>query len=607
MRTPIVYIGTASFALLFAIFLSFPRVEAYYVNKAQASAADTGRLVTQSIDQTIARYRPLPQLIADDPFLKDLLRQSNNSGLAPFLNEKLRLLAKSVGASDIYLMDRDGLTIAASNYREPNTFLGRNFSYRPYFISALNGEIALFHGFGVTSRERGFFFAAPVLDGIKVIGVMAIKVTASDIEQAWALSDRGIIVSDPNNIVFLTNRTDYRMKSLTSLTVGQLERIADTRQFPMDMITPLASSASLIETGIVELDVGPPIETHAYLSTSAPLSFTGWNAIVLTPFAPIRWTAIAAVAVLALILTLLTLVFIVIHQRRARLLDRMHLVQEQRAVLEEQVSMRTADLDATNVFLRSEIAERKLTETQLRKSQRDLVQAGKLAALGKMSAALSHELNQPLGAMKSYAYNATQFLERGQHAEAGANITHISEMVDRMTKISKHLRGFARRPGDQLKAIPVGRALQDAVDLSGPQMREKGISVSFKPPYPEIYATGGALRLQQVIINLLNNAADAMVDTPCKKINISLLVDNQLVNIEVRDVGPGLDSDAINQVFDAFYTTKDAGVGMGLGLSISYNIVEDFGGSMSVMNHPEGGAVFTVTLKRSPSNLEAGE
>lgn len=606
MRISVVYVLAALLALALGIGLIFPRVEGVFLQREQDAAEDTRRLVIEAIDQTIGRYEPLPQLVADDPVFQDLLRQSDNSGLVPFINEKLRLLAQSLGVSDIYIMDKSGLTIATSNYRREDSFFGKNFAYRPYFQIPLEGETTLFHALGTTSGERGFFFSAPILDGIEVVGVLAIKVPVDRIETAWTGSEREIIVADPNGVAFLSSRPEYRMRALAPLNDGQRKEIAMTRQYPLDLVAPLNLSASVISSGVVGVTVSAAEETR-FLSISGPLDLAGWHAIVLTPFVPIRMRALAAVGVLALAITALALVGLLIYQRRASLLDRMRFEQEQRVILEDTVKARTADLDATNASLLMEVAERKSTEERLRKSQNELIQAGKLAALGKMSAALSHEINQPLGAVKSYAYNASRFLERGQTTEVAENISLISEMADRMVRISNHLRGFARQPGEKLRAIPIGDVVQKAIDLSTPQMRSSGVTVTFDPPQPEIFGIGGALRLQQVIVNMLTNAADAMADAPVKNVEIDVQDTGDAIRINLRDHGPGLEPEAMEQVFDAFYTTKEAGVGMGLGLSISFNIVEDFGGSMSVVNHPDGGAVFTVTLNRAVPMQEAAE
>jgi len=296
-------------------------------------------------------------------------------------------------------------------------------------------------------------------------------------------------------------------------------------------------------------------------------------------------------------LAALLLMALLVQQRRHRLHG-----------LESEVRARTTDLDAANATLRREVGERRATEDRLRRSQKELVQAGKLAALGKMSAALSHEINQPLAAVKSYADNAARFLERERMEEVGTNIARISEMADRMAGISRHLREFARQPGERLRPIPVRETVAKAVEVVAPQMRERGVRVLLPPPEAETMALGGALRLQQVIVNLLTNAADAMAQAPRKEIDIGIATTPDDVSVTVRDHGSGIPDTAPEQMFEAFFTTKEAGIGMGLGLSISYNIVEDFGGRLEAANHLDGGVVFTVVLRRpdDPATQEGG-
>ncbi|MGP1359045.1 sensor histidine kinase, partial [Roseicyclus sp.] len=243
----------------------------------------------------------------------------------------------------------------------------------------------------------------------------------------------------------------------------------------------------------------------------------------------------------------------------------------------------------------------------LRRTQAELVQAGKLAALGQMSAALSHEFNQPLAAVKSYADNAGTFLERGRIDEARENVGRISAMADRMASISRHLRNFARRPLDRTGPVPLGAVIGDALELMQARIARDGAEVVRQGPEPEVWVTGGRVRLQQVVVNLLSNALDAMADSAEKRIDITLREDGETCAIEVRDRGPGLSEEALAQAFDPFFTTKAPGHGLGLGLSISYNIVRDFDGRLSAANHPGGGAVFTVTLRRAAAPGLAAE
>ena len=592
---------------LLATILAFPRVEASYLQRAQAEGAATLRLVTDAVDQAVGRFDPVPKLIADDPILVELLRNPGNQGVIPFVNEKLRQTALSVGASDVYVMDRSGLTVAASNYRSASSFMSMNFAYRPYFSRALTGEAAQFHALGTTSGERGFFFSAPVLDGIEVIGVLAVKVTVDAIEANWAGAGREIIVADENGIAFLSSRADYRMRSLLPLSDGVRGRIAQTRQFPLDAVTPIPLSANVIAPGVVEVRIEDATNPARYLSESQPLQLPGWHAIVLTPLQNVRVQAINALVMWGLALTAVALGALVLLQRRASLLERVRIEKTQNDLLELKVQERTADLNDSNASLRTEVAERHRAEERLRKTQKELIQAGKLAALGQMSAALSHEINQPLAAVKSYADNASQYLKRNRIDEAGENIQRISTMTDRMAEISRHLRNFARQPGEALKPVPVAEVVREAIALVQLHERSPAAQIAFNPPDATVWALGGRLRLQQVLVNILNNALDAMADSPSPAIDIHLAAHEGTVSITVRDHGPGLPADTLSQVFDAFYTTKEAGAGMGLGMSISHNIVSDFGGTLSAENHPDGGAVFTVVLQHqdAPSGEEA--
>lgn len=585
--------------LLLASFLAYPRVEAALITRAQDASKSTLRLVSGAVDQAIGQFKPIPGLIASDPIFQSLLAETDNEGLVPFVNEKLRHIADAVGASETYVMDPVGTTVAASNYRDAGSFVGKNFEYRPYFQRALAGESAQFHALGTTSGERGFFFAAPILDGINVRGVLVVKVAVDAFEGSWAGSPRDVIVADQNGVVFLSSREDYRLRSLAPLSDGVRARIEETRQFPLDAVRPIPFSASVVAPSAVEIALGEEGAEDRYLSDSEPLVLSGWHRIVLTPLEPVRRQAIFVLAVWNLATGAIALAALALIQRRARVMERIRVEQTQRGMLEKMVQERTADLDAANMTLRSEVNERKAAEEQLRKTQKDLVQAGKLAALGQMSAAISHEINQPLAAVKSYADNAKQYLDRSRADEAKANISRISQMADRMAKISGHLRNFARRPGDTLNAIPLGEVVQDAIDLMEPQLRQNQTTLEFDALEPDVWVMGGRLRLQQVLVNILTNAMDAMKDQDDRRIFVTTSQDDQTVTAHLRDTGPGMAQEALDQAFEAFFTTKTAGTGMGLGLSISYNIIEDFGGKLSASNHQDGGSVFSVSLVRA--------
>jgi two-component system C4-dicarboxylate transport sensor histidine kinase DctB len=342
------------------------------------------------------------------------------------------------------------------------------------------------------------------------------------------------------------------------------------------------------------------VEGVTYVANSALLPETGWRVTHLTPASEARGQALLVMAVAGLTALLFILGAAVVADRRARIRERIAEQEAAQIELEARVAQRTADLNAANAQLTREIDERRTTEARLRKTQKDLVQAGKLAALGQMSAALSHELNQPLTAIKSYADNAAAFLDRGRTDTAKENVGRIRQMADRMAALSGHLRNFARRPQETVGPVDLRLVIEDAVELMGSRLRAARAEITTDLGDGPVWVAGGRLRLQQVFVNLISNALDAMGDQANPSVAITLdPAPEGRVRVAVQDSGSGLSDDILPTLFDPFVTTKAPGQGLGLGLSISYNIVGDFGGRLSAANRPEGGAVFVVELARA--------
>lgn len=603
-RSPILIIVTA-ICIAAGLFQTFKWANAYYLDRAQDAGRSTLLLVAEAVDQAVGRFQPIPGLIAGEPALRQLLQADTPQGITPFVNEKLRQIAISIEASEVYVMDTSGLTVAASNYRDEDSFLGQNFAYRPYFIQAVAGKSSVFHALGIHSGERGFFFSAPILDGIEIVGVLVVKATVGVLEKDWQAIGHEILIADSNGIVFMTNREDFKYRALAPLTQAARSNIAETIQYPLERVLPMWLSSDVIRPSTVQVTIAETLSTDRFLATSTPLALPGWHAIVFTPMEPVQSQVFRTVALGAITLTAILFGVLLILQRRANILHKMRLEQEQRVRLEDRVRERTSDLNAANTSLRNEVAERRHAEDQLRQSQKELVQAGKLAALGQMSAAISHEINQPLAAIKSYAGNAVEYLARSRIDDAKSNIENISKMSDRMTQISHHLRNFARQPGDKLRPIDVSEVIDETIGLVGPQLRAQGAEIAFMRPAKTIWALGGKLRLQQVLVNIIANALEVMEDQKAPIIEIDLQTIKDRIEIAIRDHGPGVPNEDLGQVFEAFYTTKTAGTGMGLGMSISHNIISDFGGTLSADNHPDGGAVFKVSLQRPEAKPES--
>lgn len=596
--------GIISLSLATAVVLSLtahPRIERMALTQTGERAEATLRLAFEGLQGALRQYAPLPALVAERPLLLDVLKDPDNNGLLPFVNEQLRQTALRLDASDVYLMDMTGRTIAASSYRKELSFIGRNFAFRPYFTQARDGGLGQFAALGTTSGERGYFFASPVLDNTRVIGVLAIKISLERFEDAWRGGSDTIIVSDLNNIVFMSNRADWHFRSLTPLSDATRAEIEANRQYPLSRIAPLSRETKPFGEDFMLVTLG---DAGEFISSSTRLFDAGWTVTVLTPTGPARAQALAIIATLILVILLAGTTGAIYQQRRARLAERFEAQRATQELLEARVAERTADLNVANRQLLQEVDDRTAAEQRLRKTQAELVQAGKLAALGQMSAALSHEFNQPLAAVKSYAENAATYLDRGRTDEARENVSRISMMADRMASISKHLRNFARRPQEKIGPIPLLPVIQDALDLMAPRLATGDARIEYTPLDRDIWVMGGRVRLQQVIVNLLTNAIDAMENDARPHIILSVHQTAPGWQVQVRDYGPGVTDDTLAQVFDPFFTTKSPGKGLGLGLSISYNIIKDFGGSLSAHNHAETGAVFVIDLiAATPTHL----
>lgn len=578
----------------------------YFINKTAIQGQSTLRLATAGLRGELSRYEPLPELIADNKDIRNLLRDPTDRYQVDMVNQQLKQITKNVAASVIYLIDKQGLTIASSNFDTPISFVNRNFDYRPYFQTAIKGGEGRYFALGSTSFKRGYYFSSPVHIKGEIVGITVVKINVDGFETAWRGNENEIIVTDKYGIIFMSSREEWLFRSIKPVSSALLFKFKSTRQYPVDRISELPI-ANLSQNDLLNnKDKGEIVsipfsgDNKEFIFKHMEMKDAGWTVHILSPTSGARAQAYAVLLsiILSTLLAILLLAFFT--QRRARIEEIMQTQKEAHEQLEKRVASRTKDLNDVNAKLLEEVEERAAAERRLRKTQEDLIQAGKLAALGQMSAALSHELNQPLAAVKTYADNAEAYLERERPEEAKENIKRISELTDRMAAISKHLRNFARKPKEQLGAIPLATVINDAIEIMSGKLRSSAASISVDVPGDEIWVHGGQVRLQQVLVNLISNALDIETKSANQpKIEIRARVKEGRVKIEVRDNGKGLEEDIINQIFDPFFTTKGINKGLGLGLSISYNIIRDFNGTLSARNHPDGGAIFTIELNEA--------
>ncbi|MEP2428731.1 MAG: ATP-binding protein [Tateyamaria sp.] len=501
----------------------------------------------------------VPQLLARDPTLIGAL----NSADYQQSTQRLISFVEEIGAANLILLDVEGRAVAATDRNR----LGSNHSLEPYYKEALADTGTVFT---VAPREGGgfaFTYSRKVMSGGDVLGVIAVEVDLQKFERAWAGISAAVFVTDSAGQIVLATEPRWR---------GRIEEDALERQTPQSAIerairatadwTALPADAYLQGEGVMRLD--------------SRMAFRGWSIASFTTYASVRErvNGVLALEIMGFAL-LLALAFYALSRRSAL-----------RLALSTRES---AELRRLNVQVQREIAERKRVQEDLAVAEQTLEQSSKLAALGEMSAAVSHELNQPLAAMKTYLAGAGLLLRRNRPDEALVSFGRIDDLIERMGAITRQLKSYARKGQDVFSPVNMGDALASSLSMMEPQLRQRRVQINRVLPQDAVEVMGDRLRIEQVMVNLLRNAIDATKSTRDPQVDIFLSA-GETATLTVRDNGPGIvDLDAL---FEPFYTTKQPGDGVGLGLAISSGIVNDLGGRLTARNGQSGGAVFEMQL-----------
>jgi two-component system C4-dicarboxylate transport sensor histidine kinase DctB len=419
-----------------------------------------------------------------------------------------------------------------------------------------------------------------VRDGEKIVGVLVVKVDLDHTESLWGKTPEQLLLTDHNGVVILTSRPEWRFRSTRPLSEAENKAITAIQPYPTRDPKPLE------------------LNPDAWLTQTQPIAETGWNVSILAPRTlidrPVR--TVVAIGGAALLVAMLLLGLMM--QRRRHYLERIAFEAKARRELEGRVAERTSDLEGLNRRLKQEVLEREQAQQELVRAQDDLVQAGKLSALGTMSASISHELNQPLAAIRSYAENAEVLLDHQRTDDARGNLKLISELTGRMASIIAHLRAFARRDRHAPESVALQPALDDALALLAKRRRSMEVELIRDLPAATLWVEAGETRLRQVLGNLLANALDALTEKgPPRKLWLSAQSTPEGVNLYIRDNGPGFCMEALGRASEPFYTTKTRTQGLGLGLAICETLMRAFGGELSFANHKEGGALITLKLR----------
>ncbi|CAO3435774.1 Two-component system sensor histidine kinase [Azospirillum endophyticum] len=553
-------------------------VSSIAVDDLKESARAQLTLYNANLRAELERHAAVPLALAQDAEVGALLSNPTPAAVDR-LNRKLQDIARALDALALYVMDAKGTTVAASNWDSATSFVGENFSYRPYFRMAMDQGEGHHFALGTTSLVPGYYTANRVVAENRTMGAVVLKLGFDRLERAWAPSQEKLLVTDRDGVAFITNVPSWRYHALPRRIPISLPIMPEGTSEGLDVLPWAFGGAS--DRIALEGKGGQ----QRYLLTSIAMPGGDWTLHSLTSLDPVTARAWVAGLLAAATVAMAALSAYAIALRRVALVERIALQEESRAELECRVAAATADLRA---------------------AENELTQAAKLAALGQMSAGIAHEINQPLAAMRSFADNAVVLLERGRMDAVRDNLAEIAELTDRMAAITRQLKGFARRASGTLGPVSVQGAVAQALALLESKLRREDITVEVDLPDLPVRVVAEDVRLQQVLVNLIGNAADAMRGCPVRRLRIGLVAAEGEALLSVADTGSGVAVADLSRLFVPFFTTKEAGEGLGLGLSISHGIVEDFGGSLTAANRngkPGHGAVFTLRLMTTEQSL----
>jgi two-component system C4-dicarboxylate transport sensor histidine kinase DctB len=534
----------------------------YFRSEETTEAANRLSLYTRSLNDTLERFQYLPYVLSKDPLVVSGV-STGRDGVIPFeLNNRLAEFANVSNLEAIYLMNLSGSVIASSNYNLPQSFMGQNYAFRPYFQDALSGNRGEFFGVGATTGRPGYFVSEPVFENSKIIGVIAIKIDMSELQSLWEKGGENVFVSNGDGIVVLSSNPSWLYRTLQALSNDEIAAIAINRQF----IGKELISLDWANQGddVAKLDGGN------FVYAKEPINRLDWTVHYLLSetrvYERTLLTTVIFGSVLAVFLVFATFM------RSVRIRSALSISQSDRAQLLK-------------------------TNYELKTAQEQLSRTSKLAALGQLSASVTHELGQPISALRNHLTAA----EISGELKPGHTLEKFTRVIDRMDNITKQLRFFTRPIStvgheDKQQNIDIQEVIKGALDLVEHTLQSAGVKAVFNTQSRLIYTLGNRLRLEQVIVNLLTNSITAMEDRTAKKLEISLQTHEKIVNIIVRDNGTGFGDRDIAKLQEPFHTTRASGDGMGLGLSIATEIIREHKGMITAQNLEHGGAEFIISL-----------
>ena len=569
-------------------FIAGISVAAYYfaLQRYKGTTLSTSKerlqLYEASLRSTLERVAHLPRVAILHPDTNNILKNGvSNSDYNSFLKQ----VNEQAGSAALYLLNSHGDTIASSNYDLKESFIGKNYQFRKYFLDALQSGQGRFFAVGATTGRPGYFFSELARHNDQKSGVAVVKVEFAKLLADWQSAGEKVLITNEDGIIILASNPDWLYHSIAPITESRLKAIRSSRQFAnYDLkLFEFESESSKFEASV-------EVSGDTLLVNSFNLHKLGWSIHLLAPIQSARASAFAIGALSFLLCVLVLFGFLYGRARTER--ARLALVANQ-----------AEQIQHANNQLELEVAERKQTEEQLRDMQTELIQSSRLAALGKMSAAIVHEVNQPVSAIRTFASSGSLLLKKNRTEETREIFEQINSMTERLGAITSDLLVFSRKPVSQPSEIDIHSCIQNITLEKEVQFAPARIVFDINLAKENITVSGSKHRYEQLIGNLLQNAAQACLDKQAPKVEITTKVLKSAVQISIKDNGTGIAPHIEDQLFDPFFTTKGIGEGMGLGLALAYAIVDEVGGKIRGRNHKDGGAEFIVEL---PFSGDAG-
>ena len=563
----------SSLFCLIAIYILHQSIVDIHTEELQNKSIQRIDSYKNALRNELTRFNFLPFVIArDEQLINWSFKQLDIANIA------LENIKKASGANELYIMDASGKTLSSSNWKSKTSFVNRNFAFRPYFKEALKGNNGQFFGIGTTSKKPGFYISTGVVNQEKVIAVTVAKVDLSVLENIWINAGENIFITNRDGVVILSSKKHWKYRTLSPLEEFQIENIKAQKQFANISLVQLLDNQSKTQKQL-------SIESNKYLHQEVDIKSPDWKIHYLIPTSRVdelviqSWTRIGLIIFGIMVVLLMLWLF----QSRNKL----------KTSLKE-----SAELRELNDLLNTEIEHRQRVEDELLVAEKDIKRSSKLAAMGQISASVIHELGQPLAAMKTYIAGAKiNTNKNGKDIQDNEVFDKLDSLVERMSRISEQLKFFSYRVEKGTSNIDVRKALDGALLVVGPKIDEHNIELIFEFEDKPYIINAGQIRMEQVFTNLISNAIIALEGSKTKRITVRMeIINNEQLVIKIEDTGKGISEEILHMLFDPFYTTKPSGVGLGLGLSISTNIIHEFHGSLTALNNTNEGASFIITI-----------